>query len=244
MSDLQCPELFIASTTGIDEARAAHLSTWLDNGETARADRLRNRNARRDFIAAHALRRLALSRCFPGNQPGAWVIEGEAGSRPAVAGHPDIGISLSHAEGLAAVAVARGGRVGVDAEAVESGLATLATAQTFCAPEELHALAAGAGSELACEDFFMLWTLKESLLKATGAALATPPEAIAFSLSPPVLRNAPAAFGSRWSFWTFRTGPYRLSVAADVAGASRLPLPQTLWDLVAEKPMSHAGFLA
>ena len=238
MSNPPCPELFIATTTDIDQVRAAQLAAWLDRGEVARADRLGHWIARRDFIAAHALRRRALSWCFPGTQPGAWTIEAEAGRRPTVAGQPDISVSLSHAEGVVAVAVVRRGRVGVDAEAVEPGFATLAIARTFCAPEELQALTAGADPDIDCEDFFTIWTLKESLLKATGAALATPPEAIAFDLSPPALRVAPGAFGPHWSFWTFRAGEYRVSVAADTADASIQPLQKTPWDLVADKPMS------
>lgn len=157
-----------------------------------------------------------------------------------VLGRPDIAVSLSHTKGLVATAIATACQLGVDAEAVDASAVSRQTAQTFCTPREQQILVAAGDDGPSVEGFFTLWTLKESLLKATGTAIATPPEAIEFSLSPIELRQAPASFGNHWSFWTFRMGAYRISLAVDATMPLALPSP-IIWDLASNKPISDAG---
>ena len=88
----------------------------LDTGETARWHRFRRPETRRLFAVAHALVRTALSR-YAAVDPRDWRFTAGEHGRPDLAG-PQTGLSfnLTHTDGLAACAIARGLAVGIDAE--------------------------------------------------------------------------------------------------------------------------------
>ena len=80
--------------------------------------------------------------------------------------------SLSHTEAHAAVAVAVGRRLGLDLEEIDASADALGTAGRFFTPSELAMLGACSGQERP-DRFTTLWTIKEAVLKARGAGLAS-----------------------------------------------------------------------
>lgn len=117
------------------------------------------------LLALAALRAL-LSR-VTGNAD--WRITRSSFGKPALeAGDGTAGpaISLSHTAGLTAVAIARGGSVGIDVEHHRQRHFD-ALADQALGPAERAEVAAGG----ACA-FYRIWTLREAMAKATGAGLA------------------------------------------------------------------------
>src|SRR3546814_2137335 len=89
---------------------------------------------------------------------------------PIVTGTP-VETSLSHAEGLVAIAVSRTGPVGIDIEPASRARDMEAIAGRVCHPRELAEMAALSGAERGRE-LLSLWVRKEALLKAAGIGMA------------------------------------------------------------------------
>jgi 4'-phosphopantetheinyl transferase len=138
---------------------------------------------RRDYAAAHALLRRALTAVVPNHLPQAWCFERTALgkpylSAPAVDG-PPLHFSLSHTRGHVACAISRDGEVGVDAEC-RSHIDDLETlmAGVCCADEYAQIRAV---TEQAAR-FLDLWSLKEAYVKACGTGIDTKLARITFDL--------------------------------------------------------------
>lgn len=128
---------------------------------------------RAEFLAGRAALRQLLRTVRPGLADAA--VRADPRGRPGLAGHPEVGISVSHDGDTFAVAVAPGRRVGVDVQLppVEPSDNLLRR----CLRERADQLAAlppaGRGGELA-----WVWTVQEACVKATGEGLAGRPWSI------------------------------------------------------------------
>lgn len=148
---------------------------------------------------------------------------------PAQAGTPPLHFNVSHTDGLVALAITRGHRLGVDVERV-TRVVTEAVAERHFAPAEVRDLRALPAAEQP-RVFFEYWTLKEAYIKARGMGLALPLDAFAFALrlpDPPTISFVPgfADVPERWQFWqTWPTTEHRLSLAIERDGHD---LPVTL----------------
>jgi phosphopantetheinyl transferase len=145
--------------------------------ERARSARFVFPADRREFVAAHALLRCALSRRRPAIEPAAWRFEPGPLGKPRVApdqrGDPPVTFNLSHTRGLVACVVADGRAVGVDVESADRPAQHDALAARFFHASEIESLRA-LGGESRRVRFVELWTLKEAYLKAIGAGLSMP----------------------------------------------------------------------
>lgn len=84
MTPSDCIDLYLLPTAGLTPDDMARLAALLDGTETARAARLRDADARADFVAAHGLLRLALSRRRPSVAPAAWRFEAGPFGKPGI----------------------------------------------------------------------------------------------------------------------------------------------------------------
>ncbi len=209
----------------------------LDAGERERRERFHFPKHQRQFLVSHALVREALSRYAP-VAPEAWRFDANAFGRPEIAGPSRawLRFNLSHADGLALCAVARGVDVGADVENVLREGQTEEIAERFFAPSEVEALFA-LPPECRRARFFELWTLKEAYIKARGAGLSIPLEQFAFALaeggSPsirtdPVLQDDPRA----WRFASFRASERHQAAVAVKLGTGPLELAVRKWRVV------------
>lgn len=95
------------------------------------------------------------------------------------AGYPHF--NLSHAGRCIAFAFSREQELGVDVENIRRRRSSLALAERFFAPAEMHALAALDPAQRDAA-FVRLWTGKEAVLKALGRGLAFGLHRLSFSL--------------------------------------------------------------
>lgn len=149
--------------------------------EIARAARFRRCEDRDEYLLARALARMILSYWLdapPAEVPfsAAARFEKPRLQRP-LAGKAVLDVSLSHAGGWVACAVARGRDVGVDVELDRPGLAQSldGLAAQILTPKEAEGFrAVGAAGRQAL--FLEFWRRKEALMKAAGLGFSGGPE--------------------------------------------------------------------
>ncbi len=119
-------------------------------------------------------------------------------------------VNLSHGGGYVVLAAARDGEMGVDVEPCRTLRPALMAA--CIGPRERAWIAAAAHEHARRLRFARIWTLKESLMKATGEGLAIDPLDIEFSFSPaPRLVRSPC--GLDWRFqWSCLDGTTQLAI--------------------------------
>lgn len=223
--------VWIRRTAGMDERAVQEVVGLLSADERARYERFHFARDRRDYAAAHALLRTALSEYAKrpaASAPADWRFDTIAGGKPVLAPETPapLAFNLSHTRGCVAVAVTAGAPVGIDVEALDREPDVDGVADRFFGPDEVAWLrrADGRGRK---ERFFRLWTLKEAYLKATGEGIAKSLHAIGFDVAPDgsvaSFHAPPGMDASRWTFATEHAAPgYLLSVA--VEGISELRL--------------------
>jgi 4'-phosphopantetheinyl transferase len=146
------------------------LAEVLDDDERARAAKLAQPGQERRYVVAHGAARVIIGG-YAGIAAGQveWL-RGQNG-KPELAGTCDgIRISLSHSGRLAALAIARDRRVGVDVQEFPATMDPLRMAERFYPPDEARFVAAGGtGGQMA--RFIRLWARKEACVKVAGGVL-------------------------------------------------------------------------
>lgn len=208
------------------------LARGLDDEERGRAGRFfRSEDGRRWMVARAALRCiLADVLAIPGE---ALRFDRTGAGKPAVIGVDDLDFSVSHADRLCLIAVARGARVGIDFERVAPHLNLEAFAQDFLCPAELALVR---GSDDRQRTLYRFWTRKEAFVKALGIGFFVPPNQIDVSVEArPKLLGCRADESTAWSLRDLTPAPsyvgalavhaqrhavsfHRLEFTADAAG--------------------------
>ena len=171
MGELEANEIH-AWTVGLDVSPKAGdaLECVLSCDERARAARYHSEAHRRRFICGRAALRLLLGG-YLGAEPKALRLCYQTNGKPYVADLPDaLSFNVAHCEGLALIAVARNGDIGVDVERVRWLEDFDELVNRFFSKREA-ALFRDLPWETKPEAFFNLWTRKEALLKATGGGI-------------------------------------------------------------------------
>jgi 4'-phosphopantetheinyl transferase len=200
--------------------------------ERERYQRIRLDASRREFLAAHALGRLTLSRYAP-VQPEDWTFSTGERGRPEIRGPSRAGelrFNLSHTRGMVACAVARKLPIGVDVESVTRRVRHARLAERFFGEDERRALRALAADEQP-ERFLEIWTLKEAYLKALGSGISIPLRSFQFRISagdpPGIGFDPPPSTGDAgsWEFALFRPGlSHALAAAVRRPAGSRVAI--------------------
>jgi 4'-phosphopantetheinyl transferase len=124
---------------------------------------------RREYLATHALARIALSHHHP-LPPTAWRFQSNEFGKPFLDPPRALHFNLSNSLGLVVCLIGQGGEVGVDVEPRTRAASIVEVAPRMFSPLELAQL------DQLCEDqrperCLQLWTLKEAYIKARGLAL-------------------------------------------------------------------------
>jgi 4'-phosphopantetheinyl transferase len=156
-------------------AQAAILSP----DELERAGRFRFERDRRRFIAGRSVLRRLLGRYLrerPERLTFSYGPHGKPSLNRAHDARP-LFFNASHSDDLAVYAIAPVDLLGVDVERIRAMTDLESIAARFFSPREQAALA-GLQGDARTEAFFHCWTRKEAILKAVGAGLSVPLDAL------------------------------------------------------------------
>jgi 4'-phosphopantetheinyl transferase len=214
----------------LNEETSRACASLLSEDERARWQRFRVERARREYLAAHALLRNALSH-YGTLAPRDWRFKVNAHGKPAP--DPDCGLqfNLSHSGGLAVCLISEAAvQVGVDVEPAVRANQIAAVARKVFSPYELAQLDA-----LPVPDrlnrYLDLWTLKEAYVKARGLGFSLPLDRISFlsddrDEAPRLKRLIVDAEldpdPDRWSFTTLDHAGNRIALVVENAAAGLL----------------------
>jgi len=153
--------------------REVRALAWLDEAERERRRRFLHPRPQRQFTLCRAVLRQLLCRRLGCRNDQLSFAEGKHGKPFAlVCGSPaPVAFNVSHGGRHGLIAFAPAGRVGVDVEERSARRDMDGDIRVLFAPEERSRLAAVDGWRKT-ELFYRLWTLKEALVKATGAGLS------------------------------------------------------------------------
>jgi 4'-phosphopantetheinyl transferase len=159
-------------TTSQPAAVLDQLAGLLDQSELARAAVMTEPEVHTEFVVSHAAARLILAELL-GVPPGSlrWR-HGRSGKPQLAEPVTDLQMSMSHSDGLAALAACTGYPVGIDVQRRRSATGLIRMAERYFPPAEAGFVAEAAG----CPDelgrrFSMLWTRKEACAKVGGGRL-------------------------------------------------------------------------
>jgi phosphopantetheinyl transferase len=142
--------------------------------ERAAAGRFRRPADASRYVAGRGILRTVLGRRL-GQPPAALRFRYGPKEQPILDGHR-CAFSVAHCGDLALIAIAPGGRVGVDLERIRDGIDVEAVAGEFFPAAARRALARVAPARRA-RAFFRAWVRHEALVKATGRGLVFPADA-------------------------------------------------------------------
>jgi 4'-phosphopantetheinyl transferase len=154
-------------------ASVAALKATLSAEELERAARFRSRELCDRWTVARGALRCILA-TYSQSEPISLVLRaGPQGKPELVWPAENISFNLSHTCGLALLAIAGSGRVGVDAEIVRPGIEVADLSRRFFAPAEADEIL-GLPPQAQLAAFFACWTRKEAFVKALGTGLSVP----------------------------------------------------------------------
>lgn len=185
-----------------DPAIAARLQSLLSDAELAQQQRFGADSPRRLHLVTRGLQRTILSRFVPAVAPRDWRFERSEGGRPFIAREHavDLDFNIAHTNGMVAMVVGWGLRLGIDVEAF-ARRRNLEIARRYFSTREIAGLEA-----LPPDDqprrFLELWTLKEAYLKAIGTGISGGLGSMTFNFPEGAIAFERAADpdASRWRF--------------------------------------------
>jgi 4'-phosphopantetheinyl transferase len=145
------------------DAESADVCRHLATGEIERMARYVQQADRVRFAAARSVLRGILG-AYLGSDPAELQFEVGKYGRPSLVAHPGLSFNVSHSGECALVALSAARTIGVDIEAIDPALDWRALLDLVCAPEEARRIGT-------VREFYRCWTVKEALLKATGAGI-------------------------------------------------------------------------
>jgi len=236
-------QLYFGLLNTVDSPQAFAICTAiLSSAERKLAERFVLDRHRRQYVLAHGLLRVALSRVAREIDPADWSFVANRYGRPFVAAPSvtrPIYFSLSHTEGCVACVVSSCEAIGVDVEEVRHRDSLLSTAECYFSLEELSALRVLRPTEQ-IDRFYDYWTLKEAYLKARGKGLRLSLNQFSILLGsgPNIEIMFASDFGDDPRRWRFtKTSPstrHRLAIADGSGLLGGLPIVVQPW------PLSHA----
>ncbi len=153
-----------------DTLRRRYRDTLLDDEERARLALFTRAVAADQFLLGRALLRTALGEQL-GREPHSLKFERDTDGKPRLHDADGWHFNLSHSRDWVALALGRGGDIGVDIESSERRNDIDGIARRFFRPEEVDWLETLPHAQRRFA-FFRMWTLKEAAVKALGSGIA------------------------------------------------------------------------
>lgn len=218
--DPGCVDIWLFPFDRVDEALRHRCLSLLDAGEREQLASFTLARPKDQYLISRALVRLALSH-HADRSPESLSFTRDDHGRPWLAAPDDaLGLyfSLSHTDGLVAVAVSRTPQLGLDVEDLHRTTNFMGIAQTYFAASEWSGLNQLEGHAQRAR-FFDLWTVKEAYIKACGKGLRMPLDQFAVAVTPTsatlIDAHDTAGASDEWQFFRAQPTPrHQLAVAA------------------------------
>ncbi|MGD0631819.1 MAG: 4'-phosphopantetheinyl transferase superfamily protein [Terracidiphilus sp.] len=219
----------------LDEDAAQACAQLLSDDEKARWRKFKFEKHRREYLATHALARIALSH-HGGAPPETWRFQFNGYGKPSADPGCGLRFNLSNSLGLVVCLIGEGAEVGVDVESrLRAGTIAEVGPRMFSALE--LAQLASLHQDERPERALRLWTLKEAYIKARGLGLALPLNKFSFLFDSangirmemdPALDDSP----ERWRFCLLEHRAHCIAMIAESSATpelrmweARLPVP-------------------
>src|SRR5437763_14014369 len=150
----------------------ARIVDWLAPAERIRMERFASETLRTRYLVGRASLRWILGRAIDASPQDVAIERGLRG-RPRLAGNADIDFNVSHTADVALIGLSRAGRIGVDVEHADRVIQSSGLARRILTDRERATLPSHDGDAIR-RRILRLWTCKEALAKATGAAMSAP----------------------------------------------------------------------
>jgi 4'-phosphopantetheinyl transferase len=170
----------------------------LSTDERARQQGFVSPELRRRFLAARAGVRTLLGRHLDRDPRSLSFATNEFG-KPRLADHTQVHFNLSHCEERAVLAISNA-EIGIDLER-ERPIEHVDLARRYFHPHEVAAITASRDEAEQRRAFFLVWTLKEAVVKALGTGLSTPLDSFAVAIGPSPPRLAVGPEGAPRTWW-------------------------------------------
>ncbi len=199
----------------------------LSDDELARWQAFKFDRHTREFLATHALARIALSHHHP-LAPQAWRFALNSYGKPAAEPECGLRFNLSNSSGMVVCLIANGAEVGVDVEPCARAGKIAELAPEVLSPPELAQLEALREDDK-LNRALRLWTLKESYIKARGMGLSLPMKKFSFLFGgvegirlvlDPDLSDQP----ERWRFCSLDHAGHRIALMVEQTAAPKLQI--------------------
>jgi 4'-phosphopantetheinyl transferase len=221
MTDHVSPDQIVLRSWSLDHERlaSAPAEALLSAEERARGARFATAELRRRFVAGRAGLRRALGEHL-GVDPRALVFAENAHGKPRLVGARTVHFSLSHSGDRAVVALSDTLEVGADLERIRP-IEHLELARRYFHRSECAVIEALAGEEAQRRAFFLIWTLKEAIVKSLGQGLSIALDSFAVSIEAARLRLVVCPAGAAMDWWldVAEEAGYCRALAAPAAGA-------------------------
>lgn len=201
-----------------DDARAL-----LSDDERARQRSFVSPELRRRFGAAHTGLRTLLGRHLDRDPQGLAFASNEFG-KPRLAGDDRVHFNLSHCDERAVLAIGNA-EVGIDLER-ERPIEHVDLAKRYFHPREVAAITASREEAEQRRAFFLVWTLKEAVVKALGTGLSTPLDSFEVAIGAPTPQLAVAPEGAQRPWWLHAAMADGYCCALAVPGVGEVELIQ------------------
>ncbi len=156
----------------VDVAELTHAAHYLSGDEQERVNLLVSGRHRQQFMAAHAVLRVVLSR-YCGQRPQELVIQKTSAGKPFLTDGTAIRFNLTHSHGKALIAIARDREVGIDLEKIRPEVDIVSLAKRFLSGQD-QAFIEGGDPERRHERFLQVWVSREAVFKAEGKGITFP----------------------------------------------------------------------
>lgn len=193
----------------------------LSDDERARQRSFVSPELRRRFGAARAGLRTLLGRHLDRDPQSLAFATNEFG-KPQLASDGQVHFNLSHCEERAVLAVSNA-EVGIDLER-DRPIEHVDLARRYFHPHEVAAITASRDEAEQRRAFFLVWTLKEAIVKALGTGLSTPLDSfeVTVEASKPRLTVAPEGASQTWWLHAAMADGYCLALAVPGVGEVEL----------------------
>jgi len=156
----------------VDLAELTHAAHYLSEDEQERANRLVSERHRHQFMAAHAVLRVVLSR-YCAQPPQELAIQKSSAGKPFLTDGAAIRFNLTHSHGRALIAIAKDREVGIDLEKLGPEVDVVGLANRFLSSQD-QAFIEGGDPERRHERFLQVWVAREAVFKAEGKGITFP----------------------------------------------------------------------